>query len=52
MSIVSTIEAKLSGWPDAAITAGLLIVAAVAIGVALFGRPIIKPLVLAWMVAP
>lgn len=52
MSLVSGLETRLRGWPDQAITIGLFAVAAVAVMVALFARPIVKPAVLAWMLAP
>jgi uncharacterized membrane protein YdfJ with MMPL/SSD domain len=46
------IEAKLEGQPENILRMGLLVVAAVLIMVALFGSPITKAIVLAWVVLP
>ena len=52
MSIISDAEQAIEGWPDEMITAALVAVGLLAILVALFARPIVKPLVLAWVVMP
>jgi len=44
----STIE----GWPEEVLTAALVIAAIVAILVAMFGSPLMKGVVIAWIVLP
>ena len=49
----NALAARLETWPEAALTLGLLAVAAVLIGVALVPRQhILKTAVLAWVVLP
>lgn len=53
MSLVSRTEATLEGWPDTALTAGLVAVAVVLVLVALCSPSrIAKAAVLAWAIAP
>ena len=52
MTPVVWAEAKLQGAPDRVLSVGLIAVAVVLVLVALFARPVVKPLVLAWVLAP
>jgi uncharacterized membrane protein YdfJ with MMPL/SSD domain len=46
------LEAKLEGQPENILRMGLLAVAAILVLIALFGSPIAKAVVLAWVVLP
>jgi hypothetical protein len=50
--VFARLEASLKGWPDTALTAGLLVTAAVLVLVALFGPSLLKAATLAWALFP
>lgn len=51
-ALIPAIEAKLMGWPDMAVSIGLIAAAAALVAIALWGRPLVKPIALAWVLAP
>lgn len=51
--LVRQVEARLEGWPDAALTVGLILVAGGLVALALLSPSrIAKAVVLAWVLAP
>jgi hypothetical protein len=52
MNFLKDLDKRLEGAPDSLLTGGLLLAGIVAWLVALFGRPVLKATILAWMVAP
>jgi len=52
MSVWVDAKKKLEGYPDTAITAGLLVMAAVIVIVAVVGHPLVKAALLAWVIFP
>lgn len=46
------IEQYLSGWPDAALTISLLVIAAILVLIALAGKPMEKAIAIAYCVFP
>lgn len=50
--VIKQLDEKMAGLPDQALTILLLIAAVVIVLVALFGRPVLKAAVAAWVIAP
>lgn len=50
--LIKQTEAALAGWPDVALTLGLLVGALVLVAIAVAGPRTLKAVALAWVIAP
>ena len=50
--LIEQLDKKLEGLPDQALTVILLLLAAFAVFVAFYGRPVFKAALAAWFIAP
>lgn len=52
MSFIASINKWFRGWPDAALSIALLALAIVDILAAIYGKPIVKAILVSWQLLP